>query len=139
MENAVISANNLSMNLGSSGSVYTSVKNSTKEEKALLYKAMANPDKRLADCINATILAKDLYIEQVAMTNEQTGEVVETPRIVIIDKDNISYQCVSFGVFNALKRVIAVFGEPTWKDPLPLKVLQVSRGEKKMLTLDINM
>ena len=139
MENTMIHApENLDLNVSNSETFYCSLKGGSQKDKAVLYKAMANPEKRLADFIGSTILAKDLYMEQVAMTNEETGEKVNTPRIVIIDKDGISYQCVSFGVFNALKRVIAVFGEPTWKEPLPLTVKQTTKGQKKMLTLDVN-
>ena len=123
--------------MGEQKASFTSLKNETNEEKQILYKAMSNPDKRLGDCINTVIHAKDLFMEQVEMTNEETGEIQVCPRIVIVDKDGVSYQSVSFGVFNALKRVIQVFGNPTWEQPIPLKVIQVTRKEKKMLSLDI--
>lgn len=123
--------------MGEQKASFTSLKNETNEEKQILYKAMSNPDKRLGDCINTVIMAKDLFMEQVEMVNQETGEVQVCPRIVIVDKDGLSYQSVSFGVFNALKRVIQVFGNPTWEQPIPLKVIQVTRGEKKMLSLDI--
>lgn len=123
--------------MGEQKASFTSLKNETNVEKQILYKAMSNPDKRLGDCINTVIMAKDLFMEQVEMTNQETGEIQVCPRIVIVDKDGVSYQSVSFGVFNALKRVIQVFGNPTWEQPIPLKVIQVTRGEKKMLSLDI--
>lgn len=123
--------------MGEQKASFTSLKNETNEEKQILYKAMSNPDKRLGDCINTVIMAKDLFMEQVEMVNQETGEIQVCPRIVIVDKDGLSYQSVSFGVFNALKRVIQVFGNPTWDEPIPLKVIQVTRGEKKMLSLDI--
>lgn len=123
--------------MGEQKSSFTSLKNDTNEEKQIMYKAMSNPDKRLGDCINQVIYAKDLFMEMVDMLNEETGEVTTCPRIVIIDKDGVSYQSVSFGIYNALKRVIQVFGTPTWVDPIPLKVIQVTRKEKKMLSLDV--
>lgn len=123
--------------VGEQKSSFTSLKNETNEEKQIMYKAMSNPDKRLGDCINQVIFAKDLFMEEVNMVNEETGEVTTCPRIVIIDKDGVSYQSVSFGIFNALKRVISVFGTPTWEQPIPLKVIQVTRKEKKMLSLDV--
>ena len=116
---------------------YTSLGNETRDEKALLYKAMSNPDERLSDHINQVIAVKDVYMEMVDMINEETGEIVTTPRIVLIDENNISFQCVSFGVFNALKRIFQVFGEPTWEEPINMKVIQIQRKEKKMLSLDV--
>ena len=120
-----------------SSQAYTSLGNETREEKALLYRAMSNPDKRLGDCINQVIKVKDVYMEIVDMLNEETGELVRTPRIVLIDEKGVTYQCVSFGIFNALKRVFQVFGKPTWGEPIAMKVIQVTRKEKKMLSLDV--
>ena len=109
----------------------------THEEKVKLYNAMSNPDKKVADCINSTILLKDVYCEMIPMVNEETGEVSNTPRIVLIDKDGHSYQAVSFGVFNALKRIFDVFGTPTYETPLAVKVIQISSGKNKMLSLAV--
>lgn len=109
----------------------------TDEEKARLYNAMNNPDKRLSDCINMQIKAKDLYIEVVQCTNEETGEITNCPRIVIIDEKNVSYQCVSVGIYSALKKIIQVYGAPTWKTPVKMEVKQINKGTRKMLTLNV--
>ncbi len=116
---------------------FCSMKATTDDEKARLYNAMNNPDKRLSDCINMQIKAKDLYIEVVQCTNEETGEITPCPRIVIIDDENVSYQCVSIGIYSALKKVIQVYGAPTWKTPVKMEVKQISKGTRKMLTLNV--
>jgi len=51
--------------MGEQKASFTSLKNETNVEKQILYKAMSNPDKRLGDCINTVIMAKDLFMEQV--------------------------------------------------------------------------
>lgn len=125
-----------------------SLKESTKESycsfrpkdvngKKILYRAMSNPDKKLNDCINIEICATDLYCETITIHNDETGEDRICPRLVIIDKDGISYQSVSIGVFNSLKRIIQIFGEPTWKDGIHIKPIQVSRGVNKITTLEL--
>ena len=116
---------------------FVSFKAETHEEKVKLYNAMSNPDKKLADCINSTILLKDIYCEMIPMVNEETGEVNNTPRIVLIDKDGKSYQAVSFGIFNALKRIFDVFGVPTYETPLAVRVIQITSGKNKMLSLAV--
>lgn len=116
---------------------FCSMKAETKDEKAALYNAMNNPDKRIGDCINMTIAARDLYIEVVNCTNEETGEVTACPRIVIIDDKGVSYQAVSIGIYSALKKVIQVFGAPTWDEPVKLEVKQITKGSRKMLTLNV--
>lgn len=118
---------------------YTSLKNETREDKAILYKAMSNPDQRLADMINQVIFVKDVLMETVQVVNRETGEISTCPRVVLVDKNNKSYASVSFGIFNALKRVFQVYGEPSWDEPIALKVIQVTKGEKKMLSLDIQL
>jgi hypothetical protein len=83
------------------------------------------------------INAKDVFCEVVTCKNPETGESNECPRIVIIDDKGVGYQAVSLGVFSALKKVFQVFGVPTWKKPIALKVVQVTKGQNKILTFDI--
>lgn len=127
----------VAVDMTSAQTQFCSMKAQTKTEKAAMYNAMNNPDKRLADCINMKINAKDLYIEIVNCTNEETGETNACPRIVIIDDKGVSYQAVSIGIYSALKKAIQVFGAPTWEEPVTLEVKQITKGSKKMLTLNV--
>lgn len=118
---------------------FTSVVAETDEDRARLFNAMNNPDERISNMINMTINAKDLYIEVVQCTNTETGVVTPCPRIVIIDDQGKSYQAVSIGIYSALKKVIQVFGAPTWEKPIPLQVKQITKGDRKMLTMNVAM
>ncbi|MBO5810613.1 MAG: hypothetical protein J6R32_07265 [Bacteroidales bacterium] len=118
---------------------FTSVVAETDEDRARLFNAMNNPDERISNMINMTINAKDLYIEVVQCTNTETGVVTPCPRIVIIDDQGKSYQAVSIGIYSALKKVIQVFGAPTWEKPIPLQVKQITKGDRKMLTMNVSM
>lgn len=127
----------ISVDMTSAQLSFSSLIAETDEQKADLFNAINNPDKRLADCINMTINAKDLFIEVVNCTNEETGETTPAPRIVIVDDKGVSYQAVSVGIYSALKKVIQIFGIPTWEKPIALEVKQVTKGQRKMLTLNI--
>lgn len=127
---------NIVMDLTTAKTSFCSMVAEKDEDKAKLYNAMNNPDNRLSDWINKTINAKDLYIEVVNCTNTETGEVTACPRIVLIDDKGVSYQCVSIGVYSAIKKLIQAFGVPTWHKPIKLEVKQITKGERKMLTLD---
>lgn len=121
------------------GQSFTSIKGDSREEKTKLFKAKSNPDKRLADCINQKIYAKDLFMEVIELHNKETGEVEQAPRIVLIDKDGVSYSSVSFGIYHALKSLCGIYGMPTWEEPIPIIVKQRQVGEnKKALTLDVD-
>ena len=89
---------NVVVDMTSAQTQFCSMVAETDAEKAAMFNAMNNPEKRLADCINMKVNAKDLYIEIVNCTNEETGEVTACPRIVIIDDKGVAYQAVSLGI-----------------------------------------
>lgn len=117
---------------------YCSIKPNTKEQKAMIYRAMNNPDKRLADMINMEIAVTDMYCEVVQLADQNTGEIVNMPRIVLIDENGVSYQCVSKGIFSSVRKLIGLYGEPTWHEPIHLIVKSIkTRNSTTALTLDI--
>lgn len=130
---------NFIVDLTSRETTFCSFEAKTEEEKAVLFKAMNNPEKRLGDCINMTIKVKDLYCEVVKCEDRNTGRKIACPRIVVIDDKGVGYQAVSLGVYGAIKKLIQVFGPPTWEKPIPVEIKQITKGENKLLTFDIKM
>lgn len=117
---------------------YCSVTATTTAEKAELFNAMNAPQKRVAECINEVIAVKDIFVETVSLTNRETGEVQECPRIVLIDDKKVAYQAVSLGLFGGLKKLFSIYGLPTeWTEPVKIKVKQITKGEKKILSFEI--
>jgi hypothetical protein len=110
----------------------------TMAEKARLYNLMNAPEFTVKKFINKIILMQNLFMEKVLMTNEETGEVTEGNRIVIIDKDFHGYSCVATGVFSSLKKIVQSFGEPPWAEPIPIEPFEISKAaNKNILTLRI--
>ena len=131
---------NLSQELSTDAkTAYCSIQGGSVEERAAVFNASNNPDERLADYINKTIIVKDVLAEQVELFDEETGEVSNAVRVVFIDEDGKSYQAISSGIFSALKRAIQVFGAPTWEDGLPITIKQVAVKNGSMLTFDVNL
>lgn len=118
-------------------SMFCSIQGGTIEAKKAVFNASNNPDHKVGDYINKVIVVKDVLAELIEVKNEETGEMEVTPRVVLIDVDGKSYQAVSKGIFNALKKAIAIFGSPSWEDGLPILVKQVSVGKGSMLTFDV--
>lgn len=138
-ENNALANVNVADAMSAEGSqAYCSLSSGTVKEKALLYNAMSNPAHKVADYINQTIIVRDVYVELIELTDEDTGEVQTAPRIVLIDTEGDTYQAVSKGIFNALTRLIRTFGEPTWEDGIPCLVRQISLGKNQMLTLEVD-
>lgn len=123
----------------STGNSYCSFNADTPEGKVKLYTAMNNPDFRLEEKLNTTIALKDLYAEQVEFVDEKSGEITESVRLVLIDADGLSYGCCSVGIFSALKKLMRVFGAPTWEEPIMVQPYQTPtrNGKRKIFTLRV--
>lgn len=117
---------------------YCSLVAEDERAKATLYNATNSTQERIGDHINETISVAHIYVEAVQCTNRETGEIKTCPRVVLITDKGIGYQAVSIGVYGSVKKLIQIFGEPqTWTKPLKLKIKQLTRGEFKILTLEI--
>lgn len=117
---------------------YCSIQGATAKERAAVFNASNNPEHKIADYINKTIMVKDVLAEQVELTDEESGEIQTAVRVVLIDTKGESYQAISTGIYSALKRAIQVFGAPTWDEGLPILVKQVAVGKGSMLTFDVD-
>lgn len=120
-----------------SPTTYCSVQGGDRESKKMVYNAMNNPDHKVGDFINKTINLRDILAEEITLTNEETGEPQQAIRVVLIDDKGKSYQAVSTGIYNAVKKLIAVYGRPTWEDAIPVIIKQISLGKNQMLTLEV--
>ena len=121
------------------GASYCSIKADPADRDAAgrVFNALNNPEHRVADFINKKISVKDVLVEIAEVVNEDTGEVEQAPRVVLIDEKGEAYQSVSVGMFTAVKNAIKVFGAPTWEPPLGIVIKQKAVGKGSMLTFDI--
>ena len=101
------------------------------ETKAIVFNAANNPDHKVKDFVNKTIKVKDVYAEIIEIASEETGEITKVPRIVLIDAD------VSVGMYSAIRKLVAIYGAPTWEPPLTVTVKQKSVGKGSMYTLQM--
>lgn len=118
---------------------YCSLVPKNEEEKAFLYNAQNNTPNKVKDCIGETINLKHVYVEAVHLTNKETGEVQAAPRIVLIDENLNSFQCVSIGIYSAIKKIFGIYGTPDkWEKPLPIKIKLINKSaDRSILTIDI--
>lgn len=113
---------------------YCSIKGDTREAKVAMYNAINSPDHKLSDFIGKKLNIKDISIERVENPSDETGDMVANARVVLIDENGESYTCVSSGIYSAIKKLVAVFGEPTWEPALPVEIqnLSTKKGRKTM-------
>lgn len=117
---------------------YCSMPCETFEEKQKIFNVINNCGNSLQDHINEEIEIMHIYLDNLTLANEETGEVNECARTILIATDGQAYQAVSIGVFNAVKKLLWLFGQPlNWEKPLRIKVKQISKGANKILTFDL--
>lgn len=109
---------------------YCSIQNDgSRKSKVKIYNAINNADKKIADCIGETLELVDVVAHPAQVVDEETGEVVEILRTVLIDKDGVSYSASSVGITNSLEKIFAIVGMPSWADePLKVKIKQIATG-----------
>lgn len=120
--------------------IYSSVKATTVEERKNVYNALEKCDVLLNDIVGTEINIKDFYIEerQKEESDESTGELKTYTkyRTILFDTEGKTYATGSYGVYNALRRICLVYGEPTWNEGVLVRVDKKPMGNgKSQLTL----
>lgn len=137
-ENAIVKVDVNTMLSAETGTTYCTLQTDPNDRAsaAKVYNALNNPEFRISDYINKDICVQDVLIEIAEIMNEETGEISQVPRVVLIDEDGKAYQSVSVGMFNAIKSAIKVYGEPTWEPPITFTVKQRNVKNGSMLTIE---
>lgn len=140
-ENAIVPAaagNEIVANFANSTqAVYCSFTPETDDDRAILFNAMNAPDVKIADHIGQEINVRDVIVEPVEIVDDKSGEIRTSPRVILIDTENHTYSAVSYGIYNALRRLVALYGLPTWERGIPVRVRQIARGSNRIFTLDV--
>ena len=112
---------------------------SDRKQAVMFYNATANPDMKLKEHVNEVIDLVHVSVEcaevNAQLEDGSTGKVI-APRIVLIDAEGKSYSCVSVGIYNSLKRLFALVGNPeTWTEPFKVKPILISTKQGQVLSL----
>lgn len=101
------------------------------------YNAINNPDAKVADMINKTIALKDVVMIPVTLVNDETGEVENAMRSILVDADGTTYTATATGIFNSLKNIYLIFGTLHFDNPVTVEVNQVATKRGNTLTLKL--
>lgn len=130
--NEMINPNNLINDLFSTGSFYCSMPCKTPQEKKTLFNIQSGETERISDYINEIINLKDVYVQMIQIADSQTGELIDTCRIILIDNDKKGYACVSLGIYSSLKSLFALYGTPEhWEKPIKIKFKNRTKSDGK--------
>lgn len=126
----------LNTELNKEDQIFCSIIAATEEEKIRLFNVMNSPENRLADFVNMEIEVSDVIAETVRIIDD-SGEESLCPRIILVSPDGAAYQCVSNGIYSALKKAFNIFGAPHWDKARVFKVKQIKKGNNSVLTLEM--
>ena len=92
---------------------------------------------KLQDAVNTTIEIENIYMENVQMADNKTGELKVLPRILLFAKDGKVYSCVSVTAFNSLTKIFKFMHMPHKGDTLKLVPKKSSNGEKQFYSFKV--
>lgn len=115
--------------------VCTSLDVSTPAGRSAMYRAMMSPSKGIKDVVNTTIELSDVLVHRAQFTKEDTGELVDTLRIVLILADGSTIACMSQGIAKSLAIYCACFTPPPWPRGVQFRVL--NRGQKDRIWYEL--
>lgn len=106
------------------GTVQHFIDTSTREGKIKLYSALQNAEK-LDEHLNEPLAMVNAVAQAVQVTDDQTGEVSNTVRVIIVTADNKAYAATSPTLAAGLNTMFGIFGTPNvWDEPLTIKVIE---------------
>lgn len=122
-----------------------------KENMVALYNSLQECDVKINDIKGQVIEVVDVFVEkkEVAERDEKTGEVIRDPetdevvtktrfRTILFGSDGKTYVSAAYGVYNSLRQIIPIFGNPSKLNPIKVKVgTRKLRSGKESLVLTV--
>lgn len=122
-----------------------------KENMVALYNSLQECDVKINDIKGQVIEVVDVFVEkkEVAERDEKTGEVVRDPetdevvtktrfRTILFGSDGKTYVSAAYGVYNSLRQIIPIFGNPSKLNPIKVKIgTRKLRSGKESLVLTV--
>lgn len=105
-----------------------------KENMVSLYNSLQECDVKLNDIKGSTIEVVNVFIEQkeVAERDEKTDEIIYDEngevktktrfRTILFDSEGKTYVSAAYGIYNSLRQIIPIFGNPSEINPIKVKV-----------------
>lgn len=82
----------------------------------------------LSEQVNKSLRLANVVVQQVTLTDDETGEVTDAARTVLVTDSGDAYHAVSKGVLTSIRNILSIAGDPaTW--PAPLEVVPVTEGK----------
>lgn len=149
MEGALIVSDN-SMFASQDKQMFCTLDLNEKSNSVKLYNALQQCDVKINDIKGSVIEMKEVFIEvkdiperdnnDNVIVDEETGEVKTKRhfRTIIFDTEGKTYVSAAYGVYNSLRQIIPIFGNPSEDNIIKVKVgNKTTRSGKESLILTV--
>lgn len=102
---------------------------STQEAKDYLLKRITETPVKLQEAVNEVLDVEGIYLENVEIEDQNTGERKVMPRMLLITKEKV-YSTLGITAFNNMTKILKYVGLPTAKSPIKLKVKMTVSNNK---------
>ena len=124
--------------LNGSNEIFTSFKPSTKvADRVKLYNILNETEERLSDYIDQQIEVTD-FIAYPTIVRSEVGPPNYQTRIILVSKDGKAYASVADGVYESLKKIIAIVGMAPWNGLRFTPVEKQTRNNQTTITLRLD-
>lgn len=115
--------------------LYTSIDCSTDAGKNILARAVTGEITIIWDSLPALINVENVVMLQITSLDEETGEIVERPKLVVVDTDGKAWMTGSAPAISRLCRLISIFSELPWHGGKLIQFMKIkTRTGKECLT-----
>lgn len=100
-------------------------------------KSVANAEP-IADHLGQTINVSNVVMQRAEFTNEQTGEIEDGIRVILVDDKGKSYVGASKGMLNSIQTLLGLLPPVSqWPAPVPVKVVEKKARLGKFFTIEL--
>lgn len=137
--NDLAPANALEMLANPEASFFCSIPNDGSRAAAIaIYNAVNSKGESLDDHKGEILEVVNVAAHPVSLVDENTGELVNALRMVVIDKDGKNYDAVSQGIVSSFQKIFGIVGQPPFNPALKIKVVeQKTRKGFKTNTIEL--
>lgn len=105
--------------------IYSTIKTDDRAGQMQLLSAVTDAQP-LNENLDKRINLRHVVFQATELADDETGEVTDVVRIILIDEDGTAYAAISGGLLKSLQNIIGIMGNPsTWTEPLPITVAEV--------------
>jgi hypothetical protein len=105
--------------------IFTSLNLKDGRGKLLAFKAMSSPTFANDTLKNTAFEVEHIFKHTITLENEETGEMVPTERMVLINKAGETVAFVSGGAITSIDNLTMIFGPAPWSPAIPVKLEEI--------------